>query len=148
VPGFVGKSKFVVAAYDAAGDELRRMDVWADDDADAVRLAEQQDAHAADEYQAVLRVLSNEEIIADCWHQLTFPDVCGSCGSIGTFYRNNIADDAQYPQTMCLPCLRGSLDHGRMHIPESFEEELLPICGYCVTVGHLASDCPERPDED
>jgi len=140
-------SMFVVVGYDRSGEEICRGEVKAADSFEACRIAAHpQQPAGAEEFQAVSRKISNDEIISRDYHQLDAADVCVTCGRAGEgfWYLN----EATHPEAQCLQCVHAALNHGRQHVPEAFEEELLPVCNYCQTTGHLAADCPEQPAED
>jgi hypothetical protein len=143
---------YIVAAYNNEGRELARWDVVATDPAEACLLAERHVADrtftspdAVDEYQAIARRIRDVEALAEGYEQRAPVDVCTTCGVEGHHYYYH--RDEPQSEAQCLPCVLAGFAHGRLHMPEAFEEDLLPVCGYCVTTGHRASDCPERPAE-
>jgi hypothetical protein len=139
-------SLFVVVGYDANGEEIKRWELSATDPAEACTIAERNVAGqmTVEEFQAVTRLISNDEIISRDYTTLDSVDVCTSCGRQGWgFY---FPRDTERAEAQCIQCLHSALNHGRKHVPEAFAEELLPVCNFCLTPGHLAAHCPEQPD--
>ena len=118
-------SMFVVVGYDRDGKEICRGEVRAADSFEACRIAESgrnfTRQQPVEEFQAVIRKITNDEIISRDYHQLNaIVDVCTSCGrrNEGLWYLN----ESPNTQAQCLDCVHATLTHGRQHAGEAFKE--------------------------
>jgi len=137
-----------VVGYDAGGLDVTARVVTAFDETDALDVAEQEHERAGgwpaiDEWQTTARLLTDAEIIAEHQPDGRGPVECSSCGKVTEPTYSAFAGEP-----LCLPCVHSHFAYGRLHVPEAFEEELLPACNYCGTTGHRAFDCPERPEDE